>query len=276
MPSSFIVPAVNHGAMHVAVLGSGKHLIIGIHGYARSGAFFRPLVTPGIKIMAPDLPFHGQTQWMQPKYSVGQLLDGIEYIRKKNGSERFTLLGHSMGARFALAMAGSLLPRLHAVVLLAPDGLATSGLGGLDYVPEQLIRILERSAGSEKIWFSLVAALRKAKVINPVQERFIRRNLGDPNRRAALFGTWRAVQEAGLQMESSSQLLAASGLPIGVAWGNTDPLIQEKKLWNWLAGIPQIQPFIYEGGHIPNWEEVTPFLDRFIYGGFEGGNHFVN
>ena len=101
------------------------HFLLALHYWAGSGHEFdvlRPLLPPHIHLLAPDLPGFGQ----QPApagfdYSVRAYADWVAaYLEQQQVSE-FTLLGHSMGGKIALALAARQPAGLHRLVLLAPS-----------------------------------------------------------------------------------------------------------------------------------------------------------
>ncbi|WP_310394504.1 alpha/beta hydrolase [Hymenobacter sp.] len=99
--------------------------IVALHYWAGAGREFdllRPLLAPGTELLAPDLPGFGQ-QAPPPGfgYSVGAYADWVaEYVARR-GLTEFTLLGHSMGGKIALALAARRPAGLRRLVLLSPS-----------------------------------------------------------------------------------------------------------------------------------------------------------
>lgn len=99
--------------------------LLALHYFAGAGAEFealRPYLPAGFRLLAPDLPGFGQ----QPApagfdYSVASYADWVMAFIEENKLDDFILLGHSMGGKIALALAGRRLPGLRRLVLLAPS-----------------------------------------------------------------------------------------------------------------------------------------------------------
>lgn len=100
------------------------HTIIALHCWASAGREYdalRPLL-PGAELLAPDLPGFGR----QPvpggfDYSVRAYADWVAaYIRQHSVAD-FTLIGHSMSGKFALALAARRPAGLRRLVLLSPS-----------------------------------------------------------------------------------------------------------------------------------------------------------
>ncbi len=101
------------------------HTILALHYWAGTGREFdavRPLLPPGLTLLAPDLPGFGQ----QPApagfgYSVRAYTDWVAAYLRQHGPADFTLLGHSMGGKIALALAARRPLGLRRLVLLSPS-----------------------------------------------------------------------------------------------------------------------------------------------------------
>ena len=102
-----------------------SHFILALHYWAGSGREFdalRPLLPPHLQLLAPDMPGFGQQ--VAPvgfDYSVRAYADWVaDYLRQQRVGE-FTLLGHSMGGKIALALAARQPAGLRRLLLLAPS-----------------------------------------------------------------------------------------------------------------------------------------------------------
>ncbi|MFC6226137.1 alpha/beta fold hydrolase [Hymenobacter artigasi] len=98
--------------------------LIALHYWAGSGREYdvlRPLL-PGANLLTPDLPGFG-AQPVPPgfDYSVQAYADWIAaYIQQQQVTD-FTLIGHSMSGKMALALAARQPEGLHQLVLLSPS-----------------------------------------------------------------------------------------------------------------------------------------------------------
>jgi 2-succinyl-6-hydroxy-2,4-cyclohexadiene-1-carboxylate synthase len=94
-----------------------------LHGFTQTGRSWQPVrraLAARYRAIAPDLPGHGEFGGRRP----ASFAACDAYIRVL-GSERFTLVGYSMGGRIALHAALSLGTRLERLVLIgASPGLA--------------------------------------------------------------------------------------------------------------------------------------------------------
>ncbi len=119
------------GALRVAALRSGQaggHRVLALHGWLDNAASFLPLAAhlPGVDLVMVDLPGHGHSDHLPDgaQYTFADALPRVLDIADALGWERFTLLGHSMGAGIASMVAAAAPGRIEALV-------AIEALGGL-------------------------------------------------------------------------------------------------------------------------------------------------
>ena len=101
------------------------HTVLALHYWAGAGREFdllRPLLLPDTTLLAPNLPgFGGQPAPARFDYSVRAYADWVGAYVARLGLGDFTLLGHSMGGKIALALAARRPVGLRRLVLLSPS-----------------------------------------------------------------------------------------------------------------------------------------------------------
>ncbi|GAB3899775.1 alpha/beta fold hydrolase [Spirosoma agri] len=107
--------------------GNGTITLLAFHGFGQSGQVFSALqksLGERYTILAIDLFFHGQSSYhttqLLSKPDWARLIDAFLQLRQVN---RFSLVGFSLGGRFALATVESFAIRIDQLVLIAPDGI---------------------------------------------------------------------------------------------------------------------------------------------------------
>ncbi|GAB3588703.1 alpha/beta fold hydrolase [Hymenobacter daeguensis] len=101
------------------------HTFVALHYWAGSGREYdllRPLLAADATLLAPDLPGFGR----QPApagfdYSVRAYTDWLAAYLRQQALTDFTLIGHSMSGKFALALAARQPAGLRRLVLLSPS-----------------------------------------------------------------------------------------------------------------------------------------------------------
>ncbi len=109
------------------VLGKGDKNILAFHGVGQDSKVFETIVCnhPEYTIYAIDLPFHGNTDVYKPENRISQseVIKLAQKIIDHFEIQKFILLGYSIGAKMALPLIEPFYPQIHAVWLLAPDGI---------------------------------------------------------------------------------------------------------------------------------------------------------
>ena len=102
-----------------------SHTILALHYWAGSGHEFdvlRPLLPPHMQLLAPDLPGFGQQSIpVGFDFSVHAYANWVAAYLQQQQIGEYTLLGHSMGGKIALALAARQPAGLQRLVLLAPS-----------------------------------------------------------------------------------------------------------------------------------------------------------
>ena len=123
--------------------------VLALHGWLDNAASFVPLARhlSGIELVAVDLPGHGHSVHLQPGaiYTFEMAVHHVLDIADALGWERFTLLGHSMGAGIASLVAAACPHRVERLVCI-------EALGGLaDFAENTALRMRESVAAVRAI-----------------------------------------------------------------------------------------------------------------------------
>lgn len=100
---------------------SSKPALVCVHGAGSSSVMFMDVVrrlSPQRRVVAPDLPGHGQSDAWPGDVTIDQYRDAVRAVCDELQLERVVLLGHSMGALVALAAAAAWPERVAALVLV--------------------------------------------------------------------------------------------------------------------------------------------------------------
>ena len=125
-------------AAHLYGLEDG-HPVIALHGWLDNAATFTRLapMLPGLRILALDFAGHGYSAHRPPggSYLIWDNVLDVLLAAEAMGWERFSLLGHSMGAIVALLLASAMPERVDRLALI--DGLMPY-TGEAEQAPEKL------------------------------------------------------------------------------------------------------------------------------------------
>lgn len=235
--------------------------VIALHGWLDNAASFARLAPKliGLRIVALDFAGHGHSDHRPAgtSYDIWDYVYDVLAVADQMGWQRFSLLGHSMGAIVSVLMAGALPERIERLALI--DGLVPF-TGEADEAPERMGKALR----------DLMAVGNKRK---PVYREF------DRAVEARMTGMIGVSREA-------AELLAQRGLmpvPGGYTW-RTDsrlmlPSVMRLTQAHARAFISRVQCpahlIIAESGSLSRHETVLEWLDAayFTVTTLSGGHH---
>lgn len=127
----------------------GAPRVLALHGWLDNAASFVPLapLLRGIDLVAPDLPGHGRSVHMPrgTDYSFAGAVHHVLDIADALGWDRFSLLGHSMGAGIASLVAAGCPQRIDRLV-------AIEALGALpDTVENTVVRLRDAVSATRSL-----------------------------------------------------------------------------------------------------------------------------
>ncbi|GAB2523683.1 alpha/beta hydrolase [Spirosoma aerophilum] len=174
--------------------GSGPAILIAFHGFGQSKQVFQPLdklLGRKFTIYAIDLFFHGNSHYLGDQLltkSIWRKL--VEQFLEVHAIERFSLMGFSLGGRFALVTAELFASRLDQLILIAPDGITLNGW----------YRVATRSRFGRSMFryvlrhLSMLTTfghgLTRLGLLNRTAMRFAEISLGTPAQRALVYRSW--------------------------------------------------------------------------------------
>lgn len=188
----FIIRLEDTKRIPVHVYGRGKQLLIALHGYDYDGQVFRAWAEKlgdTFTICAPDLPFHGDASWDEAFFSPAQMVDLIRAIAKHQGQERFSLAGHSWGARILVCTATDLASSVDQYILLAP-----AGIGSFDRVPPLWVQRALEFALSWPKWLEVAVNIgHRLGWVSNFRRRYAEVQLYPAEKRNRLFRVYNSL-----------------------------------------------------------------------------------
>lgn len=138
--------------------------VIALHGWLDNANSFARLAPrlEGLRIVALDLAGHGHSDHRPPgaSYALPDYVHDVLQVAEQLGWERFSLMGHSLGAIISVFLAGALPERVSRLALI--DGLVPP-VGEADTAPGQLGKALQAQ----------LRLAHKRKPVYPDQEQAI-------------------------------------------------------------------------------------------------------
>ena len=240
------------GEVRVHRYGDGPRLILAQHGFGRDGRRFRPLgqvVGKQYTLLAPDLPFHGSTRWAGAHFTPEQWQVVLLALAKQFETDRFHLLGHSLGGRIGMKLFPDMKRQLASCCLVAPDGLGGPYTHWLDRLPPRLVHTLSKTLAYPRGILGLAGRLHRWRLIDSLSHQYLLYQLQDASFRQRLRGTLRSLPAFRLHPRRTAAQLASFSRPVQLFLGKHDRLIDIDQIHRRLAKAENIAIAVTERGH---------------------------
>jgi pimeloyl-ACP methyl ester carboxylesterase len=174
--------------------GHGPATLLAFHGFGQNSHVFSPVNESAghqFTILSIDLFFHGDSQ-----YTAGHLLTTNDWQRligallDARRINRFSVMGFSLGGRFALSTAEAFADRVDRLLLIAPDGITRSNwydLATATSMGRWIFRYgLKHLSTLERAGHALV----RVGLLNRTVMRFAELSLSTPAQRTLVYTVW--------------------------------------------------------------------------------------
>jgi pimeloyl-ACP methyl ester carboxylesterase len=238
--------------VHSLLFGTGEHLLFAFHGYGDRARLFAPLesvLSPHFKVIAIDLPFHGQTLWQNNTFNKADIMGILSMYMTEQQATRCSFLGYSFGARIVQAILPEVISFTDRLILLAPDGIATKGLRAAIYTPMWVRKLSFYLIRNPRWFLTCMAALRKIGLLNPVIWLFMEKNLATPERYRRTFGMWFALDYFWLRRSEVNRLINTTGVRVDIFYGKKDTFVQHQKVKKRARALVNARLFLLNSGH---------------------------
>ncbi|GAB3707026.1 hypothetical protein GCM10027592_40790 [Spirosoma flavus] len=233
--------------------GNGPSILLAFHGFGQTSQVYSPTANQigrQYSVFAIDLFFHGQSQ-----YVVSQLLTKknwnklLKAFLDEQKIHRFSLMGFSLGGRFALTMAEEFADRLDQLILIAPDGITRS-----NWYELATSSVLGRKAfryvlAHLPVLTTFGHALTQLGLLNRTVMRFAEISLGTSARRELVYKSWTQFRLIHPDLSLVSKSLNDSVVRIRFFTGVYDRIVPGSYILPLTKRLRRYELTILETGH---------------------------
>jgi pimeloyl-ACP methyl ester carboxylesterase len=200
--------------------------------------------------MAIDLPFHGETQWLQDDlFTREDLKLLIEEILRVENMSRFSLMGYSLGGKLVMAAIQDFAPKIDEVILVAPDGIINKTWYNIAVYPKWGQKLFYRFVENPRFVFTTARMLRKLHVVHERLFKFLEVQMDTQEKRRKIYDVWLAVRSFETHLHHTKSLINEYHIRSFIFIGKYDRVITKKIGKKFSHRLSNCKYIILDKGH---------------------------
>lgn len=246
------------------VYGNGPKVILAFHGIGQDHRCFLPLVEvlkDQYTFYLFDLPFHGQSPPLtSEKLTLEEWKAFLENFLSANKIEKFSIMGFSMGGKFALATLQLFPARIDSCWLLAPDGITESPwyrLATRFWLSKKVFRFFVSNVTRFK---KLAEGLVSLGLVEKSAVKFAETTLATSEQRKRVYRSWVGFSLIRANMKLIAQYVKENGIDLTIFLGKHDALLPAYYVTPLTKHLPDLKPIVLKTGHHRLIEKVAEWF----------------
>lgn len=240
--------------LNYRIIGSGSKVMLAFHGYGQSSSYYLPMeraLGKDYTIYSFDLFFHGGSTLHRDHTPLTKefLQEMITQFLPRYGIERFSVMGFSMGGKFALTLVERFASHLDELYLVAPDGIRTSFWYNIATYPGWLQQLFKRTVLKPAAFFGLLNVLNRYNLIHKSLIRFARYQMDSTEKRLRVYRSWIGLRELSFDIRHIVKLLNQHQVQVTMFLGEYDEVISPKRVGVFVKALDKGEVVILKTGH---------------------------
>ncbi len=238
--------------LEYCLYGEGEKYLICYPGFGETYESFEKLSSRlnNYTLLAINLYFIGSSQRSKRGFlrneewqsTLGQLLDHL-------GIERFSVLGFSLGGRFALSTFEVFYERMDHILFAAPDGVSKRFTYELATFPVFFRQLFWVMMKYPRPYFVMVDLLAKMKLINTYLANFSKSQMGDEHTRMTIYRSWITFKYLRVSQKRLLRLIEMGTTQTLFIFGEKDKIISPVRHLSFINKLQNRDVLILPFGH---------------------------
>jgi pimeloyl-ACP methyl ester carboxylesterase len=255
----------NGSRLHYIKAGTGKQTLLFFHGFGQDHTVYLPLVQTLAKnysLYIFDLFFHGQSTWAHNERTLekAEWKTILGLFLQTHSIDSFSLVGYSMGGKFALATVESFPDLIQKVFLIAPDGVKTSFWYSMATYPFFLRKFFKSMITNYQRFEKLAMTLAKLKLADNGLIRFADYQMGTEEKRKRVYYSWVVFRHITFDIKRIASILNTNKIPMVIIVGQYDNVIRPENMKRFLSIVNDAKLEIVDSGHSGLIYKSIPFI----------------
>lgn len=249
-------------------IGTGKKNLLLFHGFGQDHQAFKKIeeqIQQEYTIYSFDIFFHGLSQWNKGEQPLEKFFwkDLVAEFLKIYEIQSFSLLGFSMGGKFALAILEAFPERTDRIFLLAPDGIKTNFWYSLATYPTAFRKIFKSMIHQPQRFKAIENFAVTIGLIDKGIVRFIESQMDTPEKRSRVYHAWVVFRHLKFDMKEIAATMNSNKIKVLVIVGKYDKIITTENMDHLVKKLNDYRLEILETGHNGVIQESIKVLGKF-------------
>lgn len=249
--------------------GHGNKVIFAFHGFGQDKFHYQKIAQVLGKhytLYSFDLFFHGASFWHKKDKPISKdfWIEMMRLFMDHLNIEKASIMGFSMGARFAMALTEGLPCRIEQLILIAPDGVKASPYYVLATGPRFMRRIL-RSLVINPAPFKFLTKLAIALHLTDRSViKFAETQMNTREKRRKVYYSWVVFRKLNVDLETLAYAVNKHQIKVTMFLGMYDKMMTLKEMSPFLSMISDEEVHSLEAGHTNLLSAVADFYHTFL------------
>lgn len=240
--------------LHHSEYGSGPRAMLLFHGYGQDRTVFERHLSnleKEYRFYSFDLFFHGKSVWPfgdtpLEKQQWKQLLGSWLHERK---IDSFSVLGFSMGGKFALATFEMFAGQVSELFLIAPDGIRLNPWYRLATFPWLTRKVFKSMIDHHERFIHLIRVAQTLRMVDRGVLRFVETQMNTAEQRSRVYYSWVVFRHLEFDLKTLARLAQEHHVTVRAWVGKHDKLITEATVSRFTRLLPQAKLDVLHTGH---------------------------
>ena len=209
-----------------------------------------------------DLPFHGESQVEETIITKEIWKDYLTKFLQENQIQNFSIIGFSMGGRFALATLEAFSERIENVILLAPDGITEDPFYYSATRFSLTRNIFKKVLKNNHKFHGFAGLLSRMGIVHESVLKFAKMMVDTPKKQEQLYQSWVGFRTLRFDVEKLAQIIDNQAINVKIFMGKYDKLLPIHNVYPLTKHLKSVELIILESTHGRLVEKVIEYLKK--------------
>ena len=244
--------------------GTGAEVLLAFHGYGQDHRVyenFGTVLQNRYTIYSFDLFLHGERPEtsVNRKITVANWQQSIREFLDSYGIDDFSLIGYSLGARFALTLVETMASRIKQLILIAPDGIKSSRWYQLASGTRLGNYLLRHTVIRPRPFFWALRQAHQWQMINKSVVKFVESHMNTRANRFWVYRRWVAFRHIQPNLSRVKRQCNTYRIEVTIFIGEYDAVVKKKAISSFHKSLNNSRLHYLPCGHAALIEKVTDY-----------------